>query len=147
MGKSRHPHAHTDELRVFLIPALQEEEMELIVLPNLPDALSRALKATHVYIVHEDLGLPALDCGCPLSMALNHDGMHEGHELMPNLRASLFLSGQGGVIYGDVLMVGQGVVKYPSGLVDVDFISLTPEFHDWRGPGHPVPSRKMPWNS
>ena len=146
MTKGRHPHPHTDELHVFLIPAEPEEQMELVVLPNNAAALSRRLSATHLYIIHEDLGLPALDCGCPLFMALNYEGQVEGHELAPNMRASLFLQ-NGDIIYGDVLMVGEGVVKYDDGRTDVDFVSLTPSFHDWQGPGHPVPSSSLPWHN
>lgn len=145
MPHRKHPHPHGDELRVFLIPAEQERGMELIVLPNRRDALSRQLSATQLWVMNEDLGLPALDCGCPLSMALNYESTLDKHNLTPNLRASLFLTD--GYVFGDVLMVGQGIVQYADGRTDVDFISLTPEFHDWRGPGHPVPVKKMPWES
>lgn len=140
-----HPHPYTDELHVFYIPAEQDQKMELIVVPNSRDALTHRLSATLLYTMDEDLGLPALSCSCPLSMVLNHDGLLSEHELVPNLRASLFLTD--GYVFGDVLMVGQGIVQYDNGTTDVDFISLTPEFHDWRGAGFSVPSPRMPWQN
>lgn len=146
MARSKHPHIHADELLAFLIPADPEEQMELVVLANSLDALTKRLSARQVYMVDEDLGLPALECGCPLSMVLNADNNLDEHGLLPNMRASLFLTGSGGMFYGDVLMVGRGMVQYPDGRVDVDFVSLTPQFHDWRGPGHPVPTPDLPWN-
>lgn len=143
--RNNHPHPYTDELLVFFIPALPEESMGLVAVQNRRDHLAQQLSAGSVYTLDEDLGLPALDCTCPLSMLVNYENQLKQHSLQFNARASLFMS-KDEVIFGDILLLAQGMVQYADGRVDVDFVSLTPQFHDWSGPGHPVPTPNLPWS-
>ena len=144
MARAKHPHRPYDELMVFVIPAHPDQEMELAVVPNSREALSRRLSASGVYTLTEDLGLPALPCGCPLLLVANDQNLANRNNLQFNARASLFLS-ENDALFGDVMVLGQGLIEYGEGRIDVGLLSLTPEFHDWRGPGYPVPVPNLPW--
>lgn len=142
--KQQHPHLYCDELRVFFIPADRNEPMEFRVIENKVIALGKEVGNNQLYILHDDVELPSLDCGCPLSMVINFTSQLPEHDLPINDRASIPFTNI--VAHGDVLIVGHGITEYKDKSTDVDLISLNPRFHAWPGPGFPVPEMAMPWD-
>lgn len=140
--RRKHPHHHHEDLHIFLIPSDVQLRMELKVILNNSESMAHEVQARHVRVINDE-SLPALDCGCPMALITSESQEVSEGEL--NTRASCFFSDT--FIYGDAFLIGVGqAVIGSNGLTDVDFISLTPEFNEWEGPGHPLPPSRMPWN-
>jgi Domain of unknown function (DUF3846) len=132
-----HPHAHTDELAILKIAADETVPVEYKIIKNRWQSFKQVVGG---YVTYVQGGMtPELPCGCPMAMIMDEEGLVK--KLLRNDRASTFhphLNGAQG-IFGTVFLVGVGPVKNGSE-EDVDFFSLPPNFHEWEGPGHPIPT-------
>jgi len=133
-----HTHLRAEELHVFWIPAIPSLPMEYKIINNSWEDLGR-LVGGYIELIHPELEL--LPCGCSAAMIVNDQGMI--YRLPPNIRATtLYPHGE---VVGDVVILGEGLIKNGGSEPEMDFVSLPPEFHYWKGPGHPYPDPQEAW--
>lgn len=133
-----HTHSRADELHVFWIPAIASLPMEYKIINNSWEDLGR-LVGGYIELIHPSM--PELPCTCTAAMIVNDQGMV--YRLPPNPRASLVYPHT--QVVGDVVILGEGLVKNGEDEPEMDFVSLPSEFHDWRGPGHDYPPPNKQW--
>lgn len=134
---SNHIHKKTDELYVFAIPADTDQPMEMKVIPNKWEAMSK-LVGGYIEVVRTEY-IPELYCGCRMVMVVDDEGLLK--QKPANTRASIFYPGYDSIV-GDVFLVGEGMVNG-----EPDFFCLPQTLSTWEGPGNPLPPQSQPWEN
>ena len=138
----KHIHPRSDELHVFFVPADSSEPCKSMVIPHDLENMQRLVEG-YIEVVRTQQ-MPVLECGCPMAMVVNEEGLI--YRLPLNSRASLLYPVRAS-IYGNAFLLGEGPVHTDEeGWSDVDFFSLPQVFSQWAGPGDPIPgNQRQPW--
>lgn len=131
-NKKSRVHTKPEEVGVFWIPADTDIPMEYKLIRNDFRSFGQLVDG-YMEIVRTEF-MPILRCGCQMVMVVNEDGHSQGLE--QNVRAQVFYPFN--AIVGDVFLIGEGPINSSDG-VEIDMVSLPPEFNDWEGPGSPIP--------
>ena len=131
MTTNHHTHACTDELAVVCVPWNTDYPVKYEIVKRDIESLKKMVDGW-IEIVRTEF-MPELACGCRLVMVVDEEGALK-RDRAENPRANVFYPF--GTIYGDAVILGEGPVTGG----EIDFVSLPPTFHEWEGPGAPIPS-------